>query len=797
MNVFTIATNDQSLFFLGQVFGLVGTVLPASANQPLILGIMFKAFNSVVLSVGALVVVYITVMGVMATAAEGEFLGKKWHSLWVPIRTLIGIAALVPTATGYSAIQIVMMWVIVQGIGAADFIWGTTINALQTLGSPYAGVTFPGVGVQSTMQTLFKAVSCDTAARLSYQNPLTKTASGATPGGYYCATPSGFCGSPAPFNKDATSYSFGPNGKCGTLTYCNKAAACSTPEGANSIKCIACSKQVDAIAETINSYRIIASKFVQYDYEYRDFYYNSGSGAYSAPAWIQNYCNAKGLSGPTKCCVPSVSAGAMNFFGGTTCTGSAENFKPIGGENGNPSQDAVNFIWEYGLGPDIAFTNFAQVNTNNYIGAIVGAVSSRIADMAMSSQSTGTMPKELQQAKDYGWIYAGAYYYYIAQMNNNNLTDTIPSFDIPDADPSTATDGTNPLTNLRNDYKAAGQLISAAANSAAASGGSGAKAPPILGSLASDLGSATGGIMDGWMNVLSGGGPGQLAQSPLAKIQAFGNALLITVQIIFVVVVIGTIILAILGYLSVYVLGTGINNPVGPAISTAYTIIIPLLLAFLAAFFTFGAMLGIYVPLIPYVIFTAGAIGWFIATIEAMVAAPLVALGILSPSGHHEILGKADHALMLIFGIFLRPTLMIFGLIAGMLLSAVVVTMINSGFKAVMGNLAGSSGPLQLILFMAAYVYLIVASLNKCFALIHIVPDKALRWIGGAVEQYGEGEVLGEVKSGVGGAAGTAQGAGQGASGMIKQSGDEARSRKGEGMKEAQAKKREGGPEIK
>lgn len=791
MNVFTLATNDQSIFFLGQIFGMVGTVIPANGTQPMILGIMFRAFNSVVLSVGALIVVYITVMGVMATAAEGEFLGKKWHSLWVPLRTLLGIAALVPTTTGYSAIQIVVMWVIIQGIGAADFIWGTTINAVQILGSPYAGLSIPSIGVQNSMQTLFKAVTCDVAARSSYSNPMDLfPMGGVTPGGYFCAASNPGCGSPPPFNKDATSYALGPNGKCGVLSYCSKTASCSgagtdaASSGPDSIKCAACQKQLDVIESALGNLRGIASKFIQYDYDFRMFYRNSGSGTYAAPSWIQNYCNSKNLNGPTKCCVPS----AMPVLFGGGCTGSAENFPNPGNQLSNPSQDVVNFIWQHALGPDIGFANFVQVNTSNYITSISGAASAKIS--ALATGTTVTLPRELDEAKKYGWIYAGAYYYYIAQMNNNNLKDAMPQFEIPDTDPSSMTDGTNPLTNLRNNYKAAGQLVSAAMNSA--SGGSGSSMPPVLGSLTSGLNDATGGIMNAWMNVLSGAGPGEVAQSPLSKIQAFGNALLITVQIIFAVVVILSLVASIFGYLSVFVLGTGIVNPVGPALSTIYTIMVPVLLAFLAAFFTFGAMLGIYVPLIPYVIFTAGAIGWFISTIEAMVAAPLVALGVLSPGGHHEMFGKAEPALMLIFGIFLRPTLMIFGLIAGMLLSSVVVTMINSGFKMVMGNLAGSAGPLQLILFMAAYVYLIVASLNKCFALIHVVPDRALRWIGGTPEQS-DGEILGEVKSGVGGAAGTAQGAGQGMSNMTKQQGDAARSSKGENMREAEQKKKDGG----
>ncbi len=47
-----------------------------------------------------------------------------------------------------------------------------------------------------------------------------------------------------------------------------------------------------------------------------------------------------------------------------------------------------------------------------------------------------------------------------------------------------------------------------------------------------------------------------------------------------------------------------------------------------AAFFSLGIFLGYYLPLYPYMLFTFGVIGWIIIVIEAMVAAPLVAMGI-------------------------------------------------------------------------------------------------------------------------------------------------------------------------
>ncbi len=47
------------------------------------------------------------------------------------IRTVLGISMLVPSASGYSYIQIIMKWVIIQGIGAANLVWDTVIRTLE------------------------------------------------------------------------------------------------------------------------------------------------------------------------------------------------------------------------------------------------------------------------------------------------------------------------------------------------------------------------------------------------------------------------------------------------------------------------------------------------------------------------------------------------------------------------------------------------------------------------------------------------------------------------------------------
>src|SRR5580698_1045403 len=128
INPFQYGPNDASIGYLNQIFGSMNGVIPGGAGSVSLMGTMFKTFNSVILAIGALMVLYVTIVGVVQTAHEGEFMGQKWKSIWIPLRVVFGIVALVPTGSGFSGIQIVMMWVIIQGIGAADTLWNTVLS---------------------------------------------------------------------------------------------------------------------------------------------------------------------------------------------------------------------------------------------------------------------------------------------------------------------------------------------------------------------------------------------------------------------------------------------------------------------------------------------------------------------------------------------------------------------------------------------------------------------------------------------------------------------------------------------
>lgn len=150
---FTPPPGDYSVVFLSNIFGVVDGVLHGTGSQ--MLGQLFAVFNSAVIALGGILIMYTLIVSTMNTAHEGQFLGQKWSSIWVPVRSVTGIALLMPKASGYCMIQIFVMWVCVQGIGAADKVWEAALSYLNRGGAIIAEQVDAKIliGVTSELQT--------------------------------------------------------------------------------------------------------------------------------------------------------------------------------------------------------------------------------------------------------------------------------------------------------------------------------------------------------------------------------------------------------------------------------------------------------------------------------------------------------------------------------------------------------------------------------------------------------------------------------------------------------------------
>lgn len=199
---------------------------------------------------------------------------------------------------------------------------------------------------------------------------------------------------------------------------------------------------------------------------------------------------------------------------------------------------------------------------------------------------------------------------------------------------------------------------------------------------------------------------------------------------------------------------------------------LPLGASLTAIVFGLGTMMGIYMPFMPFMLYLFGVIGWVMAVIEAMVAAPLVALGITHPEGH-DLLGKSEQAVMLLLGVFVRPATMILGLLFAINLAKIAVQLLDYGFLFVftdLSNLYASSGDgmtngFILLGALIVYAYVLMTVIDQAYSLVYQVPDKILRWIGGPQDSSSAGQMMQQVRGQVQQLGSKAGEAGSGAAG--------------------------------
>ena len=134
---FTPPTGSPAVNLLREIFGnlvdfaLGNTGAAELGNNGTVMAAGFEIFNIGVLFLGLIFVAYTSILGVVNTAHDGEFLGRRMSSVWVPARTVGFSGLLLPLAGGYSVIQVVIMWLALQGAGFGDSVWTSMLTRIK------------------------------------------------------------------------------------------------------------------------------------------------------------------------------------------------------------------------------------------------------------------------------------------------------------------------------------------------------------------------------------------------------------------------------------------------------------------------------------------------------------------------------------------------------------------------------------------------------------------------------------------------------------------------------------------
>ncbi len=765
----TDTQSDASLYYLGLIFGNVGTVLQGTGTM--VLGSVFKIYNAVILSLGLVTVLYTILMSTLHTAQEGEMMGKKFSSLWIPLKAGLGITMVTPLASGYCLFQMLTLWIILQGVGAANQLWGSVLdNAMQGNSIKPVEPSFekkwnaspPDIWMMRykiTAQNVFNGLACKYAYQKAHETITAKNNAPADP-----ADPIPKAITPLPLKGMAMEIK----------TYIAETMANETPTGTMRV---AIGIEGNAEYATICG----VQQNLQYNVAGIKSNTNTSGSAEKSGGIAGGAAAGAAVAGPIGAIGAVAIGGLADIMTRTYLP--AQSYINTGVTKSRPDIDQAHAAALLAMAQNMdnaakeaVYTKpteyapppgFFKEAVKTYYNALQ---SKKFIDVSGPVPMDELLPElhtdtgdRLASARQGGWLYAGSYYFNLIYPPNSKKRIDAPAhnFDI------TELEKINMLTMTNKDYAISEPI----------------KTGPISLPFSMPLANATDlyikqsinpesspvekitpkenprrsgknvfidairdSLMSNVMKTID-----SITKShgldPMMSMSIWGTSLMVDTEIAFFAVLAVFIPLAAVGGVASSV------NPVFAAIINAVMTIAPIILMIISTLWSAGALIAIYLPMIPYLLFFFSAIGWFLAVIEAIVAAPLIGLGLTSPSQEH--LGKAAPAIMLITNVFLRPSLMVLGFIIGSRLFIIGVDMLHFSFDAAVRTQVADLTAFGAILIIVMYVSLALSIANKAFALIHVLPDRVLRWIGGQVEHWGQeaGQAVQQTQQEVKGAA--------------------------------------------
>lgn len=178
---------------------------------------------------------------------------------------------------------------------------------------------------------------------------------------------------------------------------------------------------------------------------------------------------------------------------------------------------------------------------------------------------------------------------------------------------------------------------------------------------------------------------------------------------------------------------------------------------------TIGFILFYVLPFLPFLYFFFAFGTWIKSIFEAMVGAPLWALAHLRLDGEGLPGDSAASGYFLIFEIFVRPILTVFGLVAAILIFTAQVRMLNVLWELVTSNLTGFEGwqevapgaqqkvdfpgyiykvlpqnKIDEFFYTVVYAIIVYMMATASFKLIDKIPDQILRFMGAGVSAFSD-----------------------------------------------------------
>lgn len=633
LHLFTPPVGDITVDFLQQTFGK-GKDGIGLGGEGTVLGAAMAVFNQAVLLLAMFFVIHTTITGTINSAHDGEILGKRMSEIWVPIRTITGTAFLLPLSSGFSLIQMGVLWLALQGVGIADAMWTAALERFAETGT----LVQPSIpSARPLAASILRAEICMTAMNKQFEDsnrverivPVKSLADKQLSKAYYGTKT---------YRWQSTTRPAGTPASCGSLEWADSAQHKLTEDETHAARGAIYAAHEQAIDGLILSLRPVAEQIV---------------GGKNPPGGIVD--------------------AAANAYEGIIAAAAAEAVKKS---------------------PDIARASFIKhAETGGFV--LVGTWFNHIIRQQDGIQASVNgvptfKPIAIERLEDeIGLI---NYHQFLAFTDDYLLDRGAAAKDNYQAE----LENSSSIRSADDVWK----LLSIPSMKA-------------MQSITEQIAGAN--------------------TSPLTQLAATGNTVLgagFALKSAYFVMA---------GFagskISNWTVGLGFN--VGEALRTISGTV-----EFLSsALWALGLLLAVYLPAIPAIFWIVNVIRFMVGVCVAVLAAPLMAAMMASSSGD-DLVGRSGPGWLLLVALVMQPALLVLGfLLAAMMLypAGELVNMIFLG--VVSGATAGSIvGPISMVAWMGVYVAMMVLAVHSCFAVINLVPEGVMQFVGSQAGAHGIGQ---------------------------------------------------------
>ncbi|KZX57832.1 hypothetical protein A3709_19605 [Halioglobus sp. HI00S01] len=715
-----VAPDDLSVELLTRMFGSVTNIgldvgaIPETPDS--LIGTLLEIVSTLCLYFVFIIVTWLSVVGLVNTGADGEVLGKSYSTEWIPLRLLTSVALLFPVAGGFNSIQIAILWIAMQGVGGANYVWNAALEYTQENRVLVAASTADDA--EEAAATMFRGSMC--AHGINVSHGMTDCANGP---GEDCAI------AIDKINRDSTK-NIRRQGN-GRVNY--TPANLFDTWGAN------------YSGEDRGFAAVAASGFLStFGFGTRRVNYPSTA----CGGWtVETYKPEEGPErGPAEDYYKSLQDGLFEM---------QEEMDTIAKGVVNSSNNRGSINPELTAGE--IYDSIAAYKTKHL--AAQEALRVALSDIDISAE-TKTNPRAG------GWITAGAYYNIFARASKQYYR--IAEIDVATEKPRGVEDN--------DDYADKYAPLSRAVLNAAASSdlmrsrvAEGQSMVLFTDSETTDseavLETGLSFLMDALNETENSPDPVAAASSWARAGINWGSWMWLALKGIEGALEVATAAKeTIAGDVANKITGWGmVVAGLQAALDTAltwFTAIALFSLPFLGA-------LAYYLPLIPFIYWTIAVVGWVTMLFESLVAGSFWAVTFATPDGTGPISERAKAGFLIILTVFLKPITMIIALIGTIYIMQFAMSIYFLAFIPALRDSIGTSFSsfFQLAATIAIFAIVVVTTAHRVYELIPESADRVFRFVGNSREMLGEQQVEGASRTAFGAAAGAgaaAAGADQG-----------------------------------